>query len=83
MKRFLETFSKTDIGNILGVIIVIGVFVLMYLLIIKPVPPENKDIVMTAVGFVFGGALAGVVGYFYGASKSTTQINSPNSKTDQ
>jgi hypothetical protein len=83
MKRFLETFSKTDIGNILGVIITLGVFILMYLLIIKPIPVENKDIVMTAVGFVFGGALSGVIGYFYGASKTTTQVNSPNSKSDQ
>lgn len=83
MKRFLETFSKTDIANILAVIIVVGVFVLMYLLIVKEIPINNKDVVMTAVGFVFGGALSGVVGYFYGASKTTTQVNSPNSKSDQ
>jgi hypothetical protein len=71
MKQFLETFSKTEIANILAVIIVVGVFVLMYLLIVKEIPVGNKDIVMTAVGFVFGGALAGVTGYFYGASKTT------------
>lgn len=70
MKKVLETFGKTDIANILGVIIVVGVFILMYMLIIKPIPIENKDVVMTAVGFVFGGALAGVTGYFYGASKA-------------
>lgn len=76
MKKFLDTFSKTDIANILGLVIVIGVFMLMYLLIIKEIPVGNKDVVMTAVGFVFGGALAGVTGYFYGASKTT------NTKSD-
>lgn len=71
MKRILDTFSKTAIAHILGVIIVVGCFVLLYLLIIKSVPTENKDVVNIAVGFVFGGALAAVTGYFYGASKNT------------
>lgn len=70
MKQFLETFSKTNIAHILGVIIVIGSFILLYQLIYHPIPAENKDVVNIAVGFVLGGALAGVTGYFYGASKS-------------
>lgn len=72
MRQIRELFAKTAIGNILAVIIVLGCFILMYMLIIKPIPVENKDIVLTATGFVFGGALAGVVGYFYGATKHTT-----------
>jgi dolichol kinase len=69
MKQFLENFSKTSIAHILGVIIVVGCFILMYLMTFKPIPAENKDVVNIAVGFIFGGALAGVTGYFYGASK--------------
>jgi lipoprotein signal peptidase len=75
MKQFLDTFSKTNIAHILGVIIVLGCFVLMYLIIIKPIPAENKDVVNIAVGFIFGGALAGVTGYFYGASKNNGASN--------
>jgi hypothetical protein len=72
MKRFLDTFSKTNIAHIVAVIIVIGCFILMYLMTFKPIPTENKDVVNIAVGFIFGGALAGVTGYLYGASKPTT-----------
>ena len=48
----------------------VGCFILLYLLQIKEVPKGNKDVLNIAVGFVFGGALAGVCGYYYGNSKS-------------
>jgi hypothetical protein len=73
MKRFLETFSKTSIANILGVIIVFGCFILLYIMTIKEIPAGNKDVVNIAVGFIFGGGLSGVIGYFYGASKSSNK----------
>jgi uncharacterized membrane protein YjfL (UPF0719 family) len=69
MKRFLETFSKTNIAHILAVMIVLGSFVMLYLMMVKEIPKENLSTVNIAVGFIFGGALSGVVGYFYGASK--------------
>lgn len=68
MKRFLETFSKTNIAHILAVIIVLGCFAMLYIMMIKEIPSPNLSTVNIAVGFVFG--LLGVVsGYFYGASK--------------
>jgi hypothetical protein len=68
MKRILETFSKTNIAHILAVMIVIGCFVMLYLMMVKEIPTANLSTVNIAVGFVFG--LLGVVaGYFYGASK--------------
>lgn len=36
---------------------------------LKSIPTTNKDIVLTAIGFVFGGALAGVVGFYFGGNK--------------
>jgi hypothetical protein len=75
MQKFLDTFSKTSIANILGVIIVAGCFILLYIMTIKEIPAGNKDVVNIAVGFVFGGGLAGVIGYFYGASKPTDKTN--------
>lgn len=73
MEKLLETFGKTSIANILGVLIVVGCFIMMYLLIIKAIPDTNKDVVNTAVGFIFGGGLAGVTGYFFGASKTNKE----------
>ena len=70
MTEFLRKISKSDIRNILAVVTVIGCFVLMYLLIITPIPAMNKDIVLTALGFVFGGLLGGVSGFYFGASKT-------------
>jgi len=42
----------------------------MYLLQVKPIPEQNHDLVLTAGGFIFGGALAGVIGYYFGATKT-------------
>ena len=81
MKKFWDKIVKTDIANILGVIIVLGCFILLYIMQIKPIPTENKDVLNIAVGFVFGGALAGVIGYFFGASKP--RDGHDDTKTDQ
>jgi Na+-driven multidrug efflux pump len=69
MKQFFQNIGKTEIRNILGVIVVIGCFVLLYILQVKPIPAANKDVLNIAIGFVFGGALAGVIGYYFGSSK--------------
>lgn len=70
MPEWLKRLSKSDIRNSLAIIIVCGCFALLYIMQVKPIPPENKDIVLTAIGFVFGGALAGVVGFYYGSTKT-------------
>lgn len=69
MPEWLKRLTKSDIRNTIAIIIVIGCFVLMYLLQIKPIPSENHDLVLTTGGFIFGGALAGVVGYYFGSTK--------------
>jgi len=70
MPEWLKRLTKTDIRNTLAIIIVIGSFLLLYLLQVKPIPEQNHDLVLTAGGFIFGGALAGVVGYYFGSTKS-------------
>ena len=70
MPEWLKRLTKTDIRNSLAIMIVVGCFVLMYLLQVKPVPAENHDIVNIVCGFIFGGALAGVVGYYFGSTKT-------------
>lgn len=69
MTEFLKKISKSDIRNILAVVITLGAFFMLYQMLYKPIPNENKDIVLTSVGFVLGGLVSGVAGYYFGASK--------------
>ncbi len=41
-------------------------------LLVKSIPVANKDVLNIVVGFVFGSALTGVYGYYFGASKKDT-----------
>lgn len=69
MKKFLESISSGEIRSIIAVIGVLGAFVTLILIIIKPIPEGNKDTVNLAVGFILGGLLGGISGYYFGASK--------------
>jgi dolichol kinase len=73
MPEWLKRLTKTDIRNTLAIFIVVGCFILMYLLQMKPIPEQNHDLVLTVGGFIFGGALAGVVGYYFGSTKTDKQ----------
>ncbi len=78
MPEWLKRLTKSDIRNSLAIIIVLGCFVLMYLLQVKPIPEQNHDLVLTVGGFIFGGALAGVVGYYFGATKTDASKRNDN-----
>ena len=69
MKQFFEKLGTAEIRNILAVIIVIGSFAALGLMIFKPIPAANKDTVNLTVGFILGGVLGSVGGYYFGASK--------------
>lgn len=70
MTEFLRKISSKDIRNILAVIITLGCFILFYFLIIKEIPAANKDLMNIIAGMLFGGPLAAVSGYYFGASKN-------------
>ena len=76
MPEWLKRLTKSDIRNSLAIIIVLGCFVLMYLLQVRAIPEQNHDLVLTVGGFIFGGALAGVVGYYFGATKTDKKVDS-------
>lgn len=69
MTEFLKKITKSDIRNILAVISVVGAFIVLYMLIVTPIPAANKDTVNLALGFVLGGLVGGVSGFYFGASK--------------
>lgn len=54
----------------LGALIVIGFFVFMIILVLKPVPENNESTMNIVVGALIA-AFAGVVNYFFGSSKGS------------
>jgi hypothetical protein len=75
MTEFLKKISKSDIRNILAILSVVGFFIVIILLILKPVPVDNKDVVNVIIGFLGAGLIGGVAGYYFGASKGESTPN--------
>ena len=73
MGKWFSSIGKSDIRNILAVIAVVGAFIVLYMLIVTPIPETNKDTVNLALGFVLGGLIGGVTGFYFGASKGETK----------
>jgi heme O synthase-like polyprenyltransferase len=57
---------------ILGGLIVIGFFVLLYLLVMSEIPEKNKDLLNLVVGALIG-SFASVVGYYFGSSAGSAK----------
>lgn len=72
MTDFFKKITSSEIRNVLAIITSVGCFVLLYLMMVKSIPVANKDVLNIVVGFVFGSALTGVYGYYFGASKKDT-----------
>lgn len=70
MTDFLRKITSKDIRNILAVIIVLGTFIVIITMLYKEVPEGNRDTINLVVGTLLGGALGGVCGYYFGASKN-------------
>jgi hypothetical protein len=70
MPEWLKRLTKTDIRNSITIFIVLGTYILMYIMLVKPIPKENKDVVNIAVGFIFGAGFSGIIGYYFGSSKT-------------
>jgi drug/metabolite transporter (DMT)-like permease len=56
----------------LGGIIVIGFFLLLYLLLRTTIPESNKEILNIVVGALIG-SFTSIVGYFYGSSLGSAE----------
>lgn len=55
---------------LLGACVMGASFAVFYMLIVHPVPADNKDVFNIAIGVLLGWGTS-VVGYFYGSSKSS------------
>lgn len=69
MKKLFDQIGNAEIRNIIAIISVLGCFALLFLMQFKEIPNGNQSIINIAIGFIFGGLLTGVAGYYFGASK--------------
>ena len=67
----MNKLSKEIFQYLLGAVIVIGFFVLIYALIKVSVPNDNKDMLNLVIGALIG-SFSTIVGYFYGSSKGSS-----------
>ena len=56
---------------VLGALIAIGFFALLYILVYKSIPVENKDVLNLVIGALIG-SFTTVVSYFFGSSKGSS-----------
>jgi hypothetical protein len=64
---------------ILGSLIIVGFFVLLYLLLLSEVPEKNKDLLNLVVGALIG-SFCSVVSYYYGSSSGSAKKDETISK---
>lgn len=79
MTEFLKKITKADIRNILAVITVLGLFVVIIIMTMKPIPSANKDTLNIILGTLLGGLVGGVAGFYFGASKPKEDKNESDS----
>lgn len=72
MTDFLKKLSNGDVRNWLAFLIVVGCFSIVFTMMFRVVPKENETLINFVLGFIFGGAFAGVVGFYFGQSKQLT-----------
>lgn len=72
MTEFIRKLTKTEIRSVLAILIILGGFSFIGVLLIAPIPPENKDLVNIVIGGVFTGTVASVANYYFGSSKNET-----------
>lgn len=73
MINYLKSI-KINMRNLLACICVLGVFVMLFILIKKPIPQENSQIIHMAIGQILTVAFAMVYGYFFGTTKTENDI---------
>ena len=69
MKQFFLKIGKAEIRSIIAITYVVLVLLFIFLLAIKPVPVENKDLINVLGGVVIGG-VGIILSYFFGSSKN-------------
>lgn len=80
MKKINEIYAY-----ILAGLLIVGFFILLFLLVIKPIPVQNSELLYLVTGTLLG-SFTSVVSYFFGSSmgsKQKTEILAKKSQEGQ
>lgn len=80
MKKINEIYAY-----ILAGLLIVGFFILLFLLVIKPIPVQNSELLYLVTGTLLG-SFTSVVNYFFGSSmgsKQKTEILAKKSQEGQ
>ncbi len=59
----------SDFRNLLGLVIIVFAFAIVFGLMFVNIPKDNIHLLDISIGFMLGGGVTTVVGYFYTKSK--------------
>jgi len=68
MKRFIASLKEAEIRNVLAILVILLSFAVQVLIIVRPMPAQNHDIIITTVVLTLG-LQGSIIAYFFGASK--------------
>ena len=71
----MDKNAKDIFQYALGATITIGFFVTLYILATHETPAGNKDAINIILGALVSAFTGGVVGYFFGSSKGSSEKN--------
>lgn len=73
MPEWLRRLTTSDIRSTITLVVLFGVFSVLFALIFKPIPQQNHDLVSNMVSFITGSAFGAIVGFYFSASKKDNQ----------
>lgn len=68
----MNRLTKDIFQYILGGLVVIGFYALLYILMKTELPQSNRDLLSLTIGALIG-SFTSIVGYFYGSSKGSAE----------
>lgn len=77
MKTWWQSISKTDIRNLLAVLWVLSTVAFQLVLMLKPLPSANNNLLNLAIGSYLS-TTGMVMSYFFGSSKTENDKSKTN-----
>jgi len=66
----MQYLKNMQFKHILSLVSVVGIFSLLGILLLKPIPDANKDVVNISIGTLIGGLIARIAGNYFPSSTS-------------
>lgn len=69
--------DPADGAYALAIMFTVGYFAFLWMLMVYPIPDQNKELMLTLAG-ILSAAMLGIVKYFYDGSKSSDKVQTAN-----